>query len=92
MKNILLKISNVFKALMPYMSLIAVVIGIVNICYIAKVQSDVKRVQSQIRNIPTSNYDNSDVLDRIEEAESNLQGSIEEAENNIRRDITLWSN
>ena len=45
MKNLLLKISNAFKALMPYMSLIAVVIGIVNICYIAKVQSDVNRIQ-----------------------------------------------
>ena len=92
MKNLLLKISNAFKALMPYMSLIAVVIGIVNICYIAKVQSDVKRIQNQIRNIPTSDYDNSDVLYRIEEAESNIQGSIEKAESNIKKNNIIWSN
>ena len=92
MKNLLLKISNAFKALMPYMSLIAVVIGIVNICYIAKVQSDVKRIQNQIRSIPTSDYDNSDVLYRIEEAEPNIQGSIEKAESNIKKNIIIWSN
>lgn len=92
MKNILSKISSFFKALMPYMSLIAVVIGILNICYVAKVQSDINEVQSQIRHIPTSDYDNSDVLERIEEAESNLQGSIEEAEENLRRNIVLWGN
>lgn len=96
------KISRGFTILMPYMSLIAVVFCIITLIYLAKIQSDIKDLQYSIDNISTD-YDNSDVINAIENAEGNIIGSVEEAEGNItstveeaerdiRRNLIIWSN
>lgn len=84
-------IGRAFKLLMPYMSLIAVVLCLVNLLYLSKIDSDLKDLDSSIQNINTD-YDNSDVIDAIENAESNIEGSIKDAQDNLRRNIILWGN
>lgn len=85
------KISTGFKILMPYMSLIAVVLCLINLIYMAKIQSDIKDLQYSVENINTD-YDNSDVINAIEDAEGNIIGSVEDAESNIRRNLIIWGN
>lgn len=79
-------IGRAFKLLMPYMSLIAVVLCLVNLLYLSKIDSDLKDLDSSVQN------NNSDVIDAIENAESNIEGSIEDAQDNLRRNIILWGN
>lgn len=85
------KISTGFKILMPYMSLIAVVLCLINLIYMVKIQSDIKDLQYSVENINTD-YDNSDVINAIEDAEGNIIGSVEDAESNIRRNLIIWGN
>lgn len=76
------KISTGFKVLVPYMSLIAVVLCLINLIYMAKIQSDIKDLQSSVENV-NIHYDDSDVINAIEDAESNIIDSVEDAEDNI---------
>lgn len=92
------KISKCFKVLMPYMSLIAVILcletvglSLINLVYLNKIQSDVQNLQYSVDNIKID-YDNSDVINAIEDAEGNIIGSVEDAENNIRRNLIIWGN
>ncbi|MDY2623061.1 MAG: hypothetical protein SOV62_01015 [Alloprevotella sp.] len=85
------KISTGFKILMPYMSLIAVVLCLINLIYMAKIQSDINDLQYSVENINTD-YDNSDVINAIEDAEGNIIGSVEDAESNIKRYLIIWGN
>ena len=85
------KISTGFKILMPYMSLIAVVLCLINLIYMAKIQSDIKDLQYSVENINTD-YDNTDIINAIEDAEGNIIGSVEDAESNIRRNLIIWGN
>lgn len=72
---------------MPYMSLIAVVLCLLNLVYIARVESDITEIRDEIYDVRRAvsnismDYDNSDVIRAIEDAESN-----------IRRNIIIWSN
>lgn len=92
------KISAGFKFLMPYMSLIAVVLCLLNLAYIAKVETDISEVREEIYDVRKAvnnismDYDNSDVIRAIEDAEGNIIGSVEDAERNIRRNIIIWGN
>lgn len=83
------KVGKGIKYLMPYMSLIAVILCLVNLLYLSKIDSDLKDLDSSVQNIDTD-YDNSDVIDAIENAESDIEGSIEEAHDYLRRNIILW--
>ena len=94
------KIGAGFKVLMPYMSLIAVVLCLINIIYLAKIQSNISDLQYSIGHIDTS-YDNSDVINAVEEAERNIIntvecaegdiiGSVEDAESEIKSHIIIW--
>ena len=85
------KISTGFKILMPYMSLIAVVLCLINLIYMVKIQSDIKDLHYSVQDIDTD-YDNPDVINAIEDAESNIIGSVEDAESNIRRNLIIWGN
>ena len=85
------KICTGFKVLMPYMSLLAVILCLANLIYMTKLQSDIKDLQYSVENINTD-YDNSDVINAIEDAESNIIGSVEDAEGNIRRNLIIWGN
>ena len=85
------KICTGFKVLMPYMSLLAVILCLANLIYMTKLQSDIKDLQYSVENINTD-YDNSDVINAIEDAEGNIIGSVEDAESKIRRDLIIWSN
>lgn len=97
-KLIIGKISKGFNKLMPYMSLIAVVFGIVNLCFLIKIQMDVEDVQDNVENVDytvrniSMDYDNSDVISAIEDAETNIIGSVEDAESDIKNHIMIWSN
>ena len=75
-------ISAGFKVLMPYMSLIAVVICLINLFYLANIQSDIKELRYSVDKIKTD-YDNSDVINAIEDAEGNIISSVEDTEGNI---------
>ena len=92
------KISAGFKFLKPYMSLIAVVLCLLNLVYIAKVETDISEVKDEIYDVRRAvsnismDYDNSDVIRAIEDAEGNIIGSVEDAESNIRRNIIIWGN
>lgn len=98
------KIGSGFKVLMPYMSLIAVILCSLNLIYIAKVDKDIARVETDIAGVRdeiyevsravnniSMDYDNSDVIRAIEDAEGNIISYVEDAESNIRRNIILWS-
>lgn len=107
-KPIVSKVCTGFKSLMPYMSLIAVVLCLMNFLFLMKIQSDIEDIQysmdnihHSVRNISTD-YDNSDVIRAIEDAEETINGSIqiygtsingniEETERNIRNEIMIWS-
>ena len=92
------KISAGFKFLMPYMSLIAVVLCIINLIYLVKIQSDISDLHYSVGRIDTSlgridtSYDNSDVINAVEDAERNIINSVEDAENEIESHIIIWGN
>ena len=69
----------------------AIVLCLINLIYLTKIQSDIKDLQYSVENINTD-YDNSDVINAIEDAEGNIIGSVEDAESNIRRNIIIWGN
>ena len=69
----------------------AVVLCLINLIYMAKIQSDIKDLQYFVENINTD-YDNSDIINAIEDAEGNIIGSVEDAESNIRRNLIIWGN
>lgn len=83
LKPIFSKVCTGFKFLMPYMSLIAVVLCLLNFLFLVKIQSDIEDIQYRmdninhsVRNIST-HYDNSDVIRAIEAAEKSINGSID---------------
>lgn len=90
-KSIGNKIYFGFNIIMPYMSLIAVILGILNLIYLSTIESDIEDLEYRVSRSNTD-YDNSDVINAIEDAEGNIIGTIEEAEDNIRRNIIIWSN
>lgn len=90
-KKYLGKIGKGVSYLMPYMSLIAVILCTINLLYISRVQSEIDDLDYAIDHIDT-NYDNSDVINAIEEAEGNVNSNIEDAEDNLRRHIIIWGN
>lgn len=57
----------------------------------AEIQSDIKGLQYSVENINTD-YDNSDVINAVEDAEGNIIGSVGDAESNIRRNLVIWGN
>lgn len=57
----------------------------------AEIQSDIKGLQYSVENINTD-YDNSDVINAVEDAEGIIIGSVEDAESNIRRNLVIWGN
>ena len=69
----------------------AIVLCLINLIYMIKIQSDIKDLQYSVENINTD-YDNSDVINAIEDAEGNIIGSVEDAESNIRRNLIIWCN
>ncbi len=90
-KNIFGKIGKGISVLMPYMSLIAVILCIINLFYISRVQSEIDDLDYSIHHISTD-YDNSDVINAIEDAEGNINSNIEDAEGNLKRQIIIWGN
>ena len=98
MKKALSKIGLGIKASTPYMSFLAVLLGLVNLYYLNKVQSDVEYtynrvddVESAVNNISTD-YDNSDVINSIRQAHNSIVRKIDDAEDNLRRNIIIWGN
>ncbi len=96
------RIISLFKFLTPYMSYGAVVLCLLNLIYLANIQSDIKNLKSSIENLDIDN-DNSDVINAIEDAEGNIIGTVEDTEGNIigtvedaerkiKSDIFFWSN
>lgn len=101
-KYVIKKVNKGYKIVMPYMSLIAVLLCIINFFFLLKLQFDIEDVHHSITNISTD-YDNSDVINAIEDAESNIISSIEDAESNIissvedaesnlRSNLIIWGN
>ena len=78
------------KALMSYISLIAVVLCLINLIYLAELHSDIRDLQYSIEHINTE-YDNSDVINAIGDAESNIISTVEDAESNLQRNIIIWN-
>ena len=108
-KPVISKVSTGFKLLKPYMSLIAVILCLVNFLYLMKIQSNIEDLQYRVDEVhysvrnPSRDYDNSDVIDAIEDAESNIIGSVdiarediinsvEDAKNELEADIIIYRN
>lgn len=98
MKKFFVKMDSFIKAIMPYTSVIAIVIGVMNLVYIKQAQDDISYVQGQVddvkddvKNISTD-YDNSDVISTIQRAHSSIIGQIEDSEDNLKRQIIIWGN
>ena len=73
------KIRAGVKVIMPYMSLIAVVLCLINLIYLAKIQSDIKAAEENIINF-------------VELAEINIIDSVEDVESNVSDDLFFWGN
>ncbi len=98
MKKFFVKMDSFIKAIMPYTSVIAIIIGVMNLVYIKQAQDDISYVQGQVddvkddvKNISTD-YDNSDVISTIQRAHSSIIGQIEDSEDNLKRQIIIWGN
>lgn len=97
MNNFFFKINSFVKAIMPYTSIIAIVIGVINIVCIKQAQDDISYVQSQVDDVEhavnniSTDYDNSDVINTIKRAHNNIIGKIDDSEDNIKRSIIIWS-
>ena len=83
--------NSVIRMLMPYMSFLAVILCVINFIYMMKIESDIEDVHHSVNNI-SMDYDNSDVIRAVEDAESNIIGSVEDAESNIKRNFIIWGN
>lgn len=98
MKNFLSKINTFLKSCVPVLLLLAVILGIVNLVYMNKVESDVETVQSEVNSVKrevnnmSTDVDNSEVLNAIDDAESNIEGSVDAAARKIQGSIMIWSN
>ena len=73
------KIRAGVKVIMPYMSLIAVVLCLINLIYLAKIQSDIKAAEENIINF-------------VELAEINIIDSVKDVESNVSDDLFFWGN
>lgn len=98
MKKFFVKMDSFIKAIMPYTSVIAIIIGVMNLVYIKQAQDDISYVQGQVddvkddvKNISTD-YDNSDVISTIQRAHNSIIGQIEDSEDNLKRQIIIWGN
>lgn len=98
MKKVLLKINSFLKSYTPILLLLTMILGIANLVFVNKleseiddVQSDVSTVESEVGNI-SNDIDNSEVLQAIDDAESNIEGNIDAAARRIQGSIVIWSN
>ncbi len=98
MKKFFVKMDSFIKAIMPYTSVIAIIIGVMNLVYIKQAQDDISYVQGQVDDVKddvnniSTDYDNSDVISTIQRAHSSIIGQIEDSEDNLKRQIIIWGN
>ena len=91
MEKILSKLNEVLKSMMPFMVLIAILLGIANLIFINKVEKDLAETKKEVVTVEDAVYE------MTEEDPSLFAGSrtklyqilnrIDEAEDNIRDDI-----
>ena len=92
LKSIKAKIGIGFALVMPYTSLIAVVLCLINLILLSNIQRDLSDVEHYTRRIY---YDyegvvegaESNIIDAIENAENNIESSIGFAESSIKRSM-----
>ena len=75
------------KTKVSIITLITLLICFANLAFLFYLSSKVSDIQHLIR----SDYDNSDVIRAVENAESNIIGSIEDAESSLERTIIIWN-
>ncbi len=98
MKRILFKIHTTLKEIMPYMAIVAIFLGILNLIYIRETQNDISYVESRIDDVKddinniSTDYDNSDVITTIKRAHNNIVNEIEESERHIVSQMIIWGN
>lgn len=100
------KIGVGFALVMPYMSLIAVVLCLINLILLSNIQRSVSDIQRDLSDVEHYTrriyYDyegvvenvvgnaESNIVDAIEDAESDIESSIDFAESSIETNIMLW--
>lgn len=99
LKDIRGKIGVGFALVMPYMSLIAVVLCLINLILLSSIQMSVSDMQRNLSDVEHYTrriyYDyegvvegaESNIIDAIENAESNIESSIGFAESSIKRSM-----
>lgn len=98
MKKVFSRINEVIKVSLPYTALLAVILGVVNLVLINKAQSDIEDTYSRVDDVESAiqsintDYDNSDIISTIEDAQNNVIGHIDDAESNLKRQIMIWGN
>jgi hypothetical protein len=98
MEKFFSKINQVMKASLPYTALLAVILGFINLGLIKKAQSDIDYIDIRMNDIESAvqdinaDFDNTDVINSIEDACYSIVSRIEDAESSIERTVRLWSN
>ena len=93
MKEFFSKIDQLMKASLPYMALLAVILGFINLNLIKKAQSDIDSTYSRVDEIESAvlNNNNTDyVISNIEDAYCQIIDRIDDAEDNLRSNIMIW--
>ncbi len=94
MKKFFIKMDLFIKAIMPYASVIAIIIGVMNIVYIRHAQEEINDVQIQVNNIEnavnniSADYDNSDVLDLIKNSHNIIMDKINKVNSDLEWEIS----
>lgn len=101
MKNILSKINSFIKVIMPYTSIIAIIIGVMNIVFIKQAQDDIRQTQEEISNVRSQvnhienavnnismDYDNSDVLNLINQSHKKIMERIDDVQSDLEWEIS----
>lgn len=97
MKKFFSKIDRFIKVSLPYTTLLAVILGVVNLVLIYKAKSDIEYTYYRVNDIESSiqdinnDYDNSDVINHIKRSHDDIVDEINSAKRSLSSEIIIYS-
>lgn len=105
LRKIITKTRLGYKAIIPHMSLIAVLLCVVNLIFLINIKKEVHKtnntvdiiygevydIEDKVNNI-SEDYDNSDVLNMIQNHHKKVIDKIESEASSIESTVRIWSN
>lgn len=104
LRKIMTKTRLGYKAIIPHMSLIAVLLCVVNLIFLINIKKEVHHINDTVNSIDgdvydikdkvnniSEDYDNSDVLNLIKDHHNKLIDKIESEASSIESTIRIWS-